>query len=296
MGGEPLLMKNYTAIYKILQQANKNGYSYNLITNGVNLDKFVDLFIKYPCETIQITVDGSKPIHDSRRMFKGGSGSFDLIMQNVKIAIKNDIKITLRVNLDDQNVHDLVKLAQYIQNEFICLDNLHIYAYPIQDGGCLGQKNIISEEELIDKVLQQKKKHAELCIFDFYFHGHELLNSIFNNKNYLVKIKNCAAFANQYIFDYSGNIYKCWFGVGNNNFKIGSYISDFTLNEKIDKMWKSRNIKTLKKCTDCKYRFICGGECLSHIYETSDDINKERCVDFYKIIDSQLLQYKEFYA
>ena len=56
--------------------------------------------------------------------------------------------------------------------------------------------------------------------FKFMFHGSELIDSIENNKKMKYKMYNCSAQNNQYIFDYKGNIYKCWFGVGNNKYAI----------------------------------------------------------------------------
>ena len=56
---------------------------------------YYDLFNKYKniLNHIQITVDGIKEIHDQRRIFRDGRGSFDLIMNNSKLAINIISKI-----------------------------------------------------------------------------------------------------------------------------------------------------------------------------------------------------------
>jgi len=34
--------------------------------------------------TVQVTIDGTKDIHDKRRTLEGGQGTYDVIMQNIK--------------------------------------------------------------------------------------------------------------------------------------------------------------------------------------------------------------------
>lgn len=59
-------------------------YSGRVITNGVELNKIIP-YIEELCITdIQITLDGTKELHDSRRIRANGAGSFDTIISNIK--------------------------------------------------------------------------------------------------------------------------------------------------------------------------------------------------------------------
>lgn len=288
MGGEPLLAQNYEQVSEIISQINQHGYSFNVITNGTDLDTYLDDLIRFDCQSVQITLDGSKEVHDSRRIYKDGNGSYDKIFQNIALALSKKQKIYLRVNLDKDNLSNLPKLAEELLNYFGEDDNLIPYVYPMQDGGCLGDGGIIDEIVCIDKMKQLEKKYPKMALFDKMFHASNFLDTVFKNKQFEMKFRNCSATNNQYIFDYKGDVYKCWFGIGNPSFKIGTYNKGLSINKHQDILWKTRNINTLKKCQSCKYRYICGGGCLSHVMTKTDDAKKERCIDFYKIIAAQL--------
>ncbi|MEG1058553.1 MAG: radical SAM protein, partial [Lactococcus sp.] len=89
MGGEPLLKTNVRIIETALELSKQRGYKVNVVTNGVDLGCFIDLFVNYfdVLSHIQITLDGSQDVHDKRRIYRDGSGSFDIIWKNIKEAI-----------------------------------------------------------------------------------------------------------------------------------------------------------------------------------------------------------------
>ena len=148
MGGEPLLRCNLKTISYIFEQTKNRNYTLDIVSNGVDLNYFIELFNEYKdtLKHIQITVDGIKDIHDKRRIFHDGRGSFDLIMNNIRLAIKNDVTIVLRVNVDSTNINELPDLADTLVKEFDNNDKLLPYLYLLQDGGCSGESNIVNEK------------------------------------------------------------------------------------------------------------------------------------------------------
>ena len=93
MGGEPLLKVNKNIIEYIFNKVKERKYSVDIVTNGVELDSFMEILKQDCLDHIQITLDGSKEIHDKRRVYANGKGSFDGILRNIDIALKNNIKI-----------------------------------------------------------------------------------------------------------------------------------------------------------------------------------------------------------
>ncbi|RAO99420.1 hypothetical protein PW5551_04050 [Petrotoga sp. 9PW.55.5.1] len=123
-GGEPLIdmpgMKE--KIEKILDRARIWDFKHiKIVTNGSTIHKYIDLLKKYDVDTIQITIDGPKNIHDKRRIFKDGKGSFDLIMNNMKSLLKSNFKVHLRINLDLNNIEHLPELIEICNKEKIFL-------------------------------------------------------------------------------------------------------------------------------------------------------------------------------
>ena len=71
MGGEPLLRCNLKTIKYIFMKTKERNYTIDIVSNGVDLNHYIDLFNEYKdiLDHIQITVDGIKEIHDKRRIF-----------------------------------------------------------------------------------------------------------------------------------------------------------------------------------------------------------------------------------
>ena len=72
-GGEPLLnsLKQIAAIEYLLQKAEDEKLEISFVTNGYNLVNYINIFKN---RSIQVTLDGTEFVHDSRRFLKSGSG------------------------------------------------------------------------------------------------------------------------------------------------------------------------------------------------------------------------------
>lgn len=287
MGGEPLLSPNKQIIKYIIEKVENKGYTVDAVTNGVDLNDFIDILKSDCVDHIQVTLDGSKEIHDKRRIFASGKGSFDKIMQNLSLALKNDIVIYLRVNVDQENINDLPKLAKILYEKFPNNTNLRPYIYLLQDGGCSGDANVVKEEVGIEKIFELEHKYPEMAIFRKKFHPATFINAIFNNQKFSPSLKHCGAAINQYIFDCKGNVYRCWHGIGNDSYRIGTYLPKENINIEKNEKWNKRSVLNLRKCIHCKYRYICGTGCpaATHKGEDEFDIEKESCVDYESLIN-----------
>ncbi len=80
------------------------------------------------CEFLQITLDGTREIHNQRRVKKDGSGTFDEVITGIKIALSSKTIVPLiRINIDKSNL-------QYIDELLIYLKNHNINMCPIDFG------------------------------------------------------------------------------------------------------------------------------------------------------------------
>ncbi len=84
-GGEPLLAKTKQMVGRILKFANEQNIKISIITNGVMAKEFIDILkpVKSNIEMLQITLDGPDFIHDKRRKFYSGKGSFKNITESI---------------------------------------------------------------------------------------------------------------------------------------------------------------------------------------------------------------------
>jgi len=120
-GGEPLMCLDVIEDLgeKLLDLCDKKEVKYKayIITNGT-------LFTRETAEKLkalkvtgaQITIDGDKDMHDARRPYRDGKGSFDRIFANV-IDTAGIMPIALRVNVDRQNVDSVLDFFKKMQSD-----------------------------------------------------------------------------------------------------------------------------------------------------------------------------------
>lgn len=107
-GGEPLLYRSVLlkCIRMLARWCRKTGvrFHFSLVTNGSLLRKDILLtLLRYGLREVQVTIDGPEKIHDARRPFKNGKGSYQVIKKNLRAAARLPIKIIVRVNIDRHN-------------------------------------------------------------------------------------------------------------------------------------------------------------------------------------------------
>jgi uncharacterized protein len=135
-GGEPLL--NPAVALSITRDLSKLSQEYSvksevgLITNGTIYSKDVE-DIYENVATVQITIDGPREVHDKRRPFKSGEGSFDIIFNNLlKILDRHSVKVSVRANIDEHNADYMPSLIDMfaelgLQNKIVAFDISPVY-------------------------------------------------------------------------------------------------------------------------------------------------------------------------
>jgi len=120
-GGEPLLEKELvtSALSRISSVVKSAGVQFwtDITTNGDLLDLSIASVLKeYWCRKIQITLDGPKEIHDTRRCGQAGYVSFDRIIANVRMLLDGNFveRVNLRISLDEVTADAVPDLLGYI--------------------------------------------------------------------------------------------------------------------------------------------------------------------------------------
>jgi uncharacterized protein len=113
-GGEPLVGKS--ALLRLSDEfmarsaAAEVAYEASIITNGYLLTEATARDLRdRGVRSAQITIDGPEETHDRRRPLVGGRGTFGTILANV-VAAADILPLSIRVNLDEENVHEYEKL------------------------------------------------------------------------------------------------------------------------------------------------------------------------------------------
>ncbi|RAJ08327.1 radical SAM protein with 4Fe4S-binding SPASM domain [Chitinophaga skermanii] len=104
-GGEPLIRKKTIAEFSefVIALSKENGIDYqaSIITNGTLLDVATfDMLEKYHIRDLQITIDGSKEMHNSMRYYINGKGTYDRILDHLSRMPFGKFYVTIRINGD----------------------------------------------------------------------------------------------------------------------------------------------------------------------------------------------------
>lgn len=119
-GGEPILPITKEVNIQFLKFAETEKIPVSIITNGTFVKDYQDVFRKYQntIDSIQITLDGSKEIHDKRRIRKDGKGTFDDICEGIDFLLSTEIRqVNIRVNVDRANIEKLKELDLFIEEK-----------------------------------------------------------------------------------------------------------------------------------------------------------------------------------
>ena len=114
-GGEPLLaltlIQSLSDSLCLLAKKHSCDYEAFIITNGYLLnDSAIHILSQCQIRTVQISLDGDKYTHDSRRFLLRGGHSFNVILRNLKALLERDFNISCRINLDRSNLHSIPNL------------------------------------------------------------------------------------------------------------------------------------------------------------------------------------------
>jgi uncharacterized protein len=120
-GGEPLLnqpVMHYLA-ERMWASCGSRGVRMliNIITNGLLLTpEVVDRLVPYGLSVVKITLDGDRDMHNKMRPLRGGQGTFDRIINNVR-QVAGKCKISIGGNFDEESVDTYPALLDFLREQ-----------------------------------------------------------------------------------------------------------------------------------------------------------------------------------
>ncbi len=120
-GGEPLL--NLPVVYDLAERVCRAALArgvqlrISVITNGLLLTReVVDRLVPYGLQSVKITLDGDRDAHDRVRPLRGGQGTFDRIIENIR-QIAGRVKIAIGGNFDESTVDSYPALLDFLEQQ-----------------------------------------------------------------------------------------------------------------------------------------------------------------------------------
>ena len=261
-GGEPMLEsdllielnKDFLEICK----KKKIQYENIIITNGYLISKEIAKKLsKQNVSYVQITLDGPKEIHNTRRTTCKKEDTFTTITNNIELFLQHKIETVIRINLDKSNYPTINKLTDFLFDKFK-KNNPKAPLY-ITIGRLFGGSESYS-------LYNYEKPKRELMkkIKEYGFSSTSIISPGIGSF--------CGAERDVYsaVIDIFGNLYKCWNYVfikdkwyGNISEIIKSNFRYFPYNQNSIKFIEGNSlIKTNNgKCLECNFLPFCRGLC-----------------------------------
>lgn len=262
-GGEPLINKKLLteAIPYARSKFNDGFTSLVVNTNLVLLDDdVISLFKKYNVE-VQVSLDGNKQQHDLHRKTLAGSGSYDIVIKNIKRLIKNGVKVLPMITATDANVNGFSETLYQIVNE-LGIDDFAVNILITNSFKTDNNYSLILAKEMI-KAYDKFGKIANDCAFV------DLFNMIIGNNKEIAK-NSCGSTRKITVFP-NGEIYSCQALEQIDINRMGNINSNFIQNENWE-VWRKRNRFNNQECLDCEVVTSCGGGCATGSYNGTGSI------------------------
>lgn len=295
-GGEPLLKrkKQFAVIEKILQESNNRGWKPKVVSNGVDLEHYVDLLASYNLLYVQVTIDGPEHIHNKRRCSPTYKNSFNKILQGVQKAVDKGIRIAIRINVDAENIFSLPELANvFMERGWEKERRIIAYIAPMRDISCMEYAHRLPEPVALHHIFALYRNYGEMRVIQLLgWVGAEIFREVLNSGRFLPpNFKFCDANMSRYCLDLNGDIYTCINSTGVEEYKVGRFTPKLEIDEKALKRWRNRSVLQIPHCSRCEFALVCGGGCSKLANEKLGDLYQPLCNDIADVLKESAQYY-----
>ena len=273
-GGEPLMnwqtVKELVEYGRSLEEPNNKKFRFTLTTNGILLDDEILEFANREMANIVLSIDGRKEIHDKMRPFRGGQGSYDMIVPKFqKVAeSRGQERYYVRGTYTHNNLdfsEDVLHLADL---GFKQISVEPVVAQPTDDYA-ITETDITKLKEEYDRLAAEMiKRKKEGRGFNFFHFMIDLSGGPCVAK----RLSGCGSGTEYLAVTPWGDLYPCHQFVGNEKFLMGN-VEEGILKEDIRDQFKSCNVYTKDKCKKCFAKFYCSGGCAANAFNFHGNIN-----------------------
>jgi len=260
-GGEPLLGPGVITELSdsFLESCKSHGvdYSADMSTNGYFLtrERFAELLGRN-VRRFMVTLDGVGEVHDKRRTLRGGDGTYDKIIDNLKEirSVAGSFAIDLRINFDENNVGQVPELLEQLSAWFGEDERFQILIRPVGRWG--GPQD--------DHIPVCDRTAADRHLWELTHYGLEqgLALSATIADSLLPSGAVCyAAKPNSLVIGSDGRLYKCSVALDDESNRVGQLHQDGSLDLDMDKIsrWTDSGEDRDTVCQACYFRPACQG-------------------------------------
>lgn len=158
-GGEPLF--NQSVMDTICHELKEKGIEYtsSMTTNGYLFDReTVDQAVNlWKVKWVQITLDGTEKVYNRSKayIYENSVSPYQIVIANINTLLDADIHVSIRMNMDNYNAEDLMRLADELYERFGGNKCLNGYSHVLFEFA--GNKERIREDEGRRSLYEKQK-------------------------------------------------------------------------------------------------------------------------------------------
>ena len=277
-GGEPLLrsISFYKKALKLQQKYGKGFYIENsLQTKGTLLTDEWCRFFKENNFLIGLSIDGPATVHDAYRQTLSGKGSFQKVLNGIRLLNKHGVEWNAMAVVNAQNVKDAATFYNFFKSincHFIQFTPIVERLVPHADGRCLASVNE-QTQTMTPLSVTPEEWGAFLCdLFDlwikedvgtYYIQMFDatLANWVGQTPGLCTLSKSCGHAS---VMEHNGDVFACDHFVFP-EYKRGNIhtqtITEMMYSPEQLQFGKNKWQSLPRQCKECSFLFACYGEC-----------------------------------
>jgi uncharacterized protein len=262
LGGEPLLNRSVlqSATRRAAELAERRGVTltFSITTNGTLLNVEDADFFEAFAFAVTVSLDGPREVHDALRMYKGGGGSFDRIMQNVQplLSRQRRMQVSARVTVTPKNLSLRRTLDTFVNAGFHSVGFSPLLVAPNGHG----EMQADDLEAMLGEMIDCGREFERLSQAGERYPFANMLNAMREIEKGTHRPYPCGAGAGYFGVSADGDLAACHRFVGDNDGAMGSLSTG--VDAKRQSRWLAdRHVHQQQPCRDCWARYLCGGGC-----------------------------------
>lgn len=282
-GGEPTLMglDFYRRAIELQEKYGKKGmvFENTMQTNGTLLDDEWCRFFKENNFLIGISIDGPRELHDVYRVDKKGEGTFDRVMQGLRLLQKHDVEYNVLTTVNRVNADCPLEVYHFLRDEAGAdwIQFIPVVERINEEGHTLYQRG----ETVSNRSVKPEQLGSFLsCIFDEWVRND--VGKIFvqtfeaSARRWLGLPSGMCVFEETcgmgLALEHNGDLYSCDHFV-EPDYLLGNImekeISELAAAEKQYRFGQDKCDSLPQVCRECEVLFACQGECPKNRFLTT---------------------------
>jgi uncharacterized protein len=293
-GGEPLM--NLDVIGTCLQYGRLKAreqdkrLTFSVVTNGTLLTDEVLDYLDENGVWIEVSMDGTREIHDAMRVFPNGKGSYDAVIPGVnRLVSRRPGIVPARVTVTNQSLEFMDAVLHLLSLGFgsVAIDlvsgNDEEWSLDSDDLRVIEREYRKAAEYLLQKL--KRGERFELSSLT------EIIEAMLlpEKRHY-----HCGCGKSYIAVSPTGDIYACHRFVGDDRFLMGNVRDG--LDKHVQRRFLRNNVDSREACRTCWARYFCGGGCNYQAVLATGDISapdSSRCSIIKRTIELCMMIYCE---